>query len=155
MDFLAVDPQQRITISLPGYNGGHPPISCKYMTGREWRQYRTLWRAIDGTDDEADAAKLREMFTVAALTLGSHAGDEWDVVLTDAECSVVLDAIAEAHLPNRDRRKNSDSPSQSDTGQRAPSNAAATAKSSSNAGSATELHFVGTGPSAHLATVVV
>lgn len=154
MDFLAVDPGQKITIELPGYPNGHPPITCKHMTSREWRAYRALWRSIDGSDEERDATRLREMFAVADLLIGDKPGEEWDDILNDTECSFVLDAIADAHLPNRERRKNFDSPSQSDTGSHAPSPAAAIVSASSNVASAAEVRSVEMAPSAQTVLVV-
>lgn len=136
--FLAVDPDERMRIVLAGYAGKSDPpvITAKYLTARERRKFMRLLDDVKGEDDEADIAKLTEAFGVAGVEFGDNDASRWADLLTDAEASELIGRILSGNKLTEEQRKNSESPSQSDTASPARTTAGAGAASNSHAESA-------------------
>lgn len=133
--FLAVDPGERIRLDLPMYTDKTDPpiVTAKYMTARERRRFYALLSGIDGKDEDADDKAFLEMLRLAGVDLPGHDLTAWMDVLTDAEAHEILRQVLAANSLTGDQRKNSESPSRSDTGSSVRKDAGAGAGSNSHA----------------------
>ena len=115
--FLAVDPDERMRITLSAYEGvADPPIiTAKYLTAREQRRFMVLLDSVKGEDEDADVGALTAALVLAGVELAGEPAAKWPDILRDEEVSELLTKILVGNRLTREQLKNSGSPSRSDS----------------------------------------